>query len=154
MGSHQIMGPQDNQKSYQTSPEGLVWMDGKGNPLPLSHMLGMHVDHRIVPTMPSIPKGMAGLVIGRQVFTMAIGSMLMAITINEMILIRIATWTIAIRQLLDTMVINGAVWIVQVTRTVLPKDFTPGFMRLSPVVSVTQSAQLCLTLRNTSLIQN
>ena len=64
------------------------------------------------------------MVRGRLVFTMAIGSMLMAITINEMSLIRIATWTISIRQLLDTMVTNGAVGMVQVTRTVLPKDHT------------------------------
>ena len=38
------MGPQDYQKFYHTSSEGLVWVDGKGNPIPLSHMLGMHVE--------------------------------------------------------------------------------------------------------------
>ena len=98
---------------------------------------------------PPILKVMVGLVKGGWVFTMAIASMVMAITINEMNPIRIAAWTITIRHLLDTMVTNRAVGVVQVTRTVLPKDLTPGFTRLSPVVSVTQSDQLHLTLRST-----
>ena len=50
--------------------------------------------------------------------------------------------TTAMRQLSDTMVTNGAVGMVQVTRTVLPKDLTPGFMRLSLVVSVTQECSV------------
>ena len=44
MDPHKIMGPQDYQKFYHTSSEGLVWFDGKGNPIPLSHMLGAHVE--------------------------------------------------------------------------------------------------------------
>ena len=40
---HKIKGPQDYHKFYHTSSEGLVWLDGKGNPVPLSHMLGAHV---------------------------------------------------------------------------------------------------------------
>ena len=38
------MGPQDYQKCYHTSSEGLVWLDRKGNPIPLSHTLGAHVE--------------------------------------------------------------------------------------------------------------
>ena len=44
MGLHKIKGPQDYQKFYHPSSEGLVWLDGKGNPIPLSHMLGAHVE--------------------------------------------------------------------------------------------------------------
>ena len=44
MDPHQIMGPQDYQKFYHTSSEVLVWLDGKGNPIPLSHMLFVHVE--------------------------------------------------------------------------------------------------------------
>ena len=63
-------------------------------------------------------------------------SMLMASTINEMSSIWITIWTITVRQLLDTMITNGEVGMVQVPSTVLPKDLTPGFMRLSLAVSV------------------
>ena len=44
MDLHQINGPQNYNKFYHTSSEGLVWLDGKGNPIPLSHMLGAHVE--------------------------------------------------------------------------------------------------------------
>ena len=44
MDLNKIMGPMDYQKFYHTSSEGLVWLDGKGNPIPLSHMLGVHVE--------------------------------------------------------------------------------------------------------------
>ena len=43
MDLHKIKAPQDYQKFYHTSPEGLVWLNGKGNPISLSHMLGTHV---------------------------------------------------------------------------------------------------------------
>ena len=38
------MGPHDYQWFYHTSSEGLVWLDRKGNPIPLLHMLDMHVE--------------------------------------------------------------------------------------------------------------
>ena len=38
------MGPHYYQWIYHTSSEGLVWLDRKGNPIPLSHMLDMHVE--------------------------------------------------------------------------------------------------------------
>ena len=41
---HKIKGPQDYHKFYHTSPEDLVWVDGKGNPISLSHTLGAHVE--------------------------------------------------------------------------------------------------------------
>ena len=44
MDPHKITGPQDYQTFYHTSSEGLVWLDGKGNPIPLSHTLGVHVE--------------------------------------------------------------------------------------------------------------
>ena len=44
MDLHKIKGPQDYHKFYHTSSEGLVWLDGKGNPIPLSHMPGAHVE--------------------------------------------------------------------------------------------------------------
>ena len=44
MDLHKINGPQDYNKFYHTSSEGLVWLDGKRNPIPLSHMLGAHVE--------------------------------------------------------------------------------------------------------------
>ena len=43
MDLHKTKGPQDYHKFYHTSSEGLVWLDGKGNPIPLSHTLGAHV---------------------------------------------------------------------------------------------------------------
>ena len=39
-----IMGPQNYQQFYHTSSEGLVWLDRKGNPIPLSCMLDMHIE--------------------------------------------------------------------------------------------------------------
>ena len=44
MDLHKIKGPQGYHKFYHTSSEGLVWLDGKGNPIPLSCMLGAHVE--------------------------------------------------------------------------------------------------------------
>ena len=44
MDLNKITGPQDYQKFYHTSSEGLAWLDGKGNPIPLSHILGAHVE--------------------------------------------------------------------------------------------------------------
>ena len=44
MDLHKIMGSQVYKKFYHTSSEGLVWLDGKGNPISLSHMLGVHVE--------------------------------------------------------------------------------------------------------------
>ena len=44
MDLHKINGPQDYSKFYHTSSEGLVWLDGKGNPIPLSHTLSAHVE--------------------------------------------------------------------------------------------------------------
>ena len=44
MDLHKITGPQDYQKFYHTSSEGLVWLDGKGNPIHPSHMLGTHIE--------------------------------------------------------------------------------------------------------------
>ena len=44
MDLHKITGLQDYQKCCHTSSEGLVWIDGKGNPIPLSHTLGAHVE--------------------------------------------------------------------------------------------------------------
>ena len=43
MDLHNIKGPQDYYKFYLTSSEGLVGLDGKGNLIPLSHMLGAHI---------------------------------------------------------------------------------------------------------------
>ena len=44
MDLQKINRPQDYNKLYHTSSEGLVWLDGKGNPIPLSHMLGAQVE--------------------------------------------------------------------------------------------------------------
>ena len=44
METPKIMGPHDYQQFYHTSSEGLVWLDRKGNPIPLLHMLDMHVE--------------------------------------------------------------------------------------------------------------
>ena len=40
MDLHKIKGPQDYHKLYHNSSEGLVWLDGKGNQILLSHTLG------------------------------------------------------------------------------------------------------------------
>ena len=80
---------------------------------------------------------------------MAIGGMPMAITTNRLSPIRTATQTITMGQLFDIIVTTRAVWLVQVQSIILPRGLMPGSMRLSPVVSVTQRAQLCLTLRHT-----
>ena len=39
-----MKGPQDYQRYYHMSTDGLVWLDGKGNPMPHSHTLGTHVE--------------------------------------------------------------------------------------------------------------
>ena len=44
MDLHNIKGSKDYHKFYHTSSEGLVWLDGKGNPILLSCMLGAHVE--------------------------------------------------------------------------------------------------------------
>ena len=44
MDLHQINGPQDYNKFYHTSSEDLVQLDGKGNLIPLSYMVGAHVE--------------------------------------------------------------------------------------------------------------
>ena len=44
MDLHNIKGPQDYQKFYHTSSEGLVWINVWGIPIPLSHMLSAHVE--------------------------------------------------------------------------------------------------------------
>ena len=44
MDLHKSKGPQDYHKFYHTSSEGLIWWDVKENPIPLSHMLGTHVE--------------------------------------------------------------------------------------------------------------
>ena len=38
-----ILGPQDYQKFFHMSSEGLVWLYKKGNPIPLSQLLDMHI---------------------------------------------------------------------------------------------------------------
>ena len=43
MDLQNIQGPQDYPKYYHMSTEGLVWLDWKGNPIPLLHKLGTHV---------------------------------------------------------------------------------------------------------------
>ena len=44
MDLHNIKGPWDYHKIYHTSSGGLVWLGGKGNPIPLSHMLDALVE--------------------------------------------------------------------------------------------------------------
>ena len=44
MDLHNIKEPQDYHKYYHTSSEGLVWLDGRGNLIPLSHTLDAHVE--------------------------------------------------------------------------------------------------------------
>ena len=39
-----ITGPEDYQKFYHMSSAGLVWLDKKGNPIPLLQLLDMHVE--------------------------------------------------------------------------------------------------------------
>ena len=43
MDTPKIMGRQDYQWFYDTS-ECLVWLDRKGNPIPLSHLLNTHIE--------------------------------------------------------------------------------------------------------------
>ena len=40
----QITGPKDYQKFYHMSSAGLVWLDKKGNSIPLSQPLDRHVE--------------------------------------------------------------------------------------------------------------
>ena len=42
MDHKDITGPQDLLKCYH-SKDGLLWLDGKGDPIPLDHSLGTHV---------------------------------------------------------------------------------------------------------------
>ena len=44
MDSQNIKGPQYYQKYYHIFTEGLVRMDWRGNPIPLSHTMGTHVE--------------------------------------------------------------------------------------------------------------
>ena len=44
MDSQNLKGPQDYHKFYHTSTEGLIWLDGRGNPIPISHTLGTHIE--------------------------------------------------------------------------------------------------------------
>ena len=44
MDQTKILVPQDYQKFFHMSSEGLVWLDKKGNPIPLSQLLDMHVE--------------------------------------------------------------------------------------------------------------
>ena len=44
MDSQNIKGCQDYKTYYHMSTEGLVWLDGKGNPILLLHKLGTHVE--------------------------------------------------------------------------------------------------------------
>ena len=39
-------GPQDYSKYFHTNSEGLVWVDGRGNPIPLDMDLSSHVDFK------------------------------------------------------------------------------------------------------------
>ena len=42
--NHQKKIMQHYQRFYHRSPTGLVWLDRKGNPIPLLHMLDMHIE--------------------------------------------------------------------------------------------------------------
>ena len=44
MDHPKITGPQDYQRFFYMSLEGLVWLDKKGNPIPLLQLLDMHID--------------------------------------------------------------------------------------------------------------
>ena len=44
MDKFKINGPQDLCKYFHTNSEGLVWIDGRGNPIPLDMDLNTHVD--------------------------------------------------------------------------------------------------------------
>ena len=44
MDHPKITGPEDYQKFYHMSSAGLVWLDKKGNPIPLLQPLDMHVE--------------------------------------------------------------------------------------------------------------
>ena len=44
MDQFKINGPQDYSKYFHTNSEGLVWVDGRGNPIPLDVDLSSHVD--------------------------------------------------------------------------------------------------------------
>ena len=89
------------------------------------------------------------MVRGTWAFIMAIGGRPMAITTTRSGPIRTAAQTIAMGHLPDIIVTTGAVGLVQVQSMVLTRGLTPGSMRLSLAVNVTQTAQLYLTLRCT-----
>ena len=86
---------------------------------------------------------------GRRNFIMAKGNMPMAITTNRSSPIRTTVQTITMGQHFNIVATTGAVGLVQVQSINLLRGLTPGSMRLSLVASVTQTAQLCLTLRDT-----
>ena len=44
MDLFKINGPQDYYKYFHTNSEGLVWIDGRGNPIPLDMDLSSHMD--------------------------------------------------------------------------------------------------------------
>ena len=44
MDNPKISGPKDYQRFYHMSSAGLAWLDKKGNPIPLSQLLDMHVE--------------------------------------------------------------------------------------------------------------
>ena len=44
MDQFKINGPKDYSKYFHTNSEGLVWIDGRGNPIPLDMDLSTHVD--------------------------------------------------------------------------------------------------------------
>ena len=44
MVQFKINGPQDYCKCFHTNSEGLIWIDGRGNPIPLDMDLNTHVD--------------------------------------------------------------------------------------------------------------
>ena len=44
MDSQNIKRPWDYQKYYHTFTEGLICLDGRGNPIPLSNKLGIHIE--------------------------------------------------------------------------------------------------------------
>ena len=46
MDQFKINGPQDYSKYFHTNSEGLVWVDGRGNQIPLNMDLSSHVDSK------------------------------------------------------------------------------------------------------------
>ena len=44
MDPFKIKGPQEYCKYFHTNSDGLVWIDGRGKPIPLDMNLSTHVD--------------------------------------------------------------------------------------------------------------